>query len=112
MAHGTQAAHRHMHDHEGHVAAVEADLEYWRIKRLEPRAIQLHRRGVLTLYDLLRTAADLPAALGATGKAAHDIEGRIRALEDGLDEYIRGIALASLDAPDAMNGSAIESFGP
>jgi nitrile hydratase subunit alpha len=99
MAHSTQAAHGHMHDHEGHVAAVEADLEYWRTKRLEPRAIQLHRRGVLTLYDLLRTAAHPPAAPGATGKAAHDIEGRIRALEDGLDEYIRGIALASLDVP-------------
>ena len=99
MAHSTQAAHSHMHDHEGHVAAVEADLEYWRTKRLEPRALQLHRRGVLTLYDLLRTAADLPAAPDAAGKSAHDIEGRIRALEDGLDEYIRGIALASLDAP-------------
>ena len=81
MAHSTQAAHGHMHDHEDHVAAVEADLEYWRTKRLEPRAIQLHRRGVLTLYDLLRTAADLPAAPDAAGKSAHDIEGRIRALE-------------------------------
>ena len=99
MAHSTQAAHSHMHDHEGHVAAVEADLEYWRTKRLEPRAIQLHRRGVLTLYDLLRTAADLPVGPGTTGKAAHDIEGRIRALEDNLDEYIRGIALVSFDAP-------------
>jgi nitrile hydratase subunit alpha len=99
MAHSTQAAHGHMHDHEGHVAAVEADLEYWRTKRLEPRAIQLHRRGVLTLYDLVHTAAHLPAAPDASGKGAHDVEGRIRALEDGLDDYIRGIALASLDAP-------------
>jgi hypothetical protein len=99
MAHSTQAAHSHMHDHEGHVAAVEADLEYWRTKRLEPRALQLHRRGVLTLYDLLRSAADLPAAPDTTGKAAHDIEGRIRALEDNLDEYIRGIALVSFDTP-------------
>ena len=95
--HGTQVAHSHMHDHEGHVAAVEADLEYWRTKRLEPRVIQLHRRGVLTFYDLMHTAAHVPAA--AAGEPAPDIESRIRALEDGLDEYIRGIGLASLDPP-------------
>ena len=46
--------HSHMDDFEGHVEAVEADLEYWRTKWLEPRLIQLHRRGILTLYDLLR----------------------------------------------------------
>jgi cell division protein FtsB len=103
MAHTTQAAHGHMQDYEGHVQAVEADLEYWRTKRLEPRVIQLHRRGVVTLYDLLRAAAHgaASAATGeATHKATHEIEGRIRALEDGLDEYIRGIALASIDSPD------------
>jgi len=103
MAHTTQAAHGHMQDYEGHVQAVEADLEYWRTKRLEPRVIQLHRRGVVTLYDLLRAAAQGPASAAtgeATHKATHEIEGRIRALEDGLDEYIRGIALASIDSPD------------
>jgi len=99
MAHTTQAAHGHMQDYEGHVQAVEADLEYWRTKRLEPRVIQLHRRGVVTLYDLLRAAAHVPAS-AATGEATHEIEDRIRALEDGLDEYIRGIALASIDPPD------------
>jgi len=103
MAHSTQAAHGHMQDYEGHVQAVEADLEYWRTKRLEPRVIQLHRRGVVTLYDLLRAAAHGPASAAtgeATHKATHEIEGRIRALEDGLDEYIRGVALASIDSPD------------
>ena len=98
MAHSTQAAHGHMHDHEGHVEAVEADLEYWRTKRLEPCVLQLHRRGVITLYDLIRAAAHVPAA--PAKEATHDIEGRIRALEDGLDEYIRGIGLASIDSPD------------
>ncbi len=49
MAHNTQAAHGHMQDHEGHVEAIEADLEYWRAKRLEPSVLQLHRRGVVTL---------------------------------------------------------------
>jgi hypothetical protein len=99
MVDGTQAAHSHMHDYEGHVVAVEADLEYWRTKRLEPRVIQLHRRGLLTLYDIIRTAAHLPAAPASGREPARDIEDRVRALEDGLDEYIRGIGLASLDAP-------------
>ena len=54
QAHSKQAAHSHMHDFEGHVEAIEADLEYWRAKRLEPRLVQLHRRGVLTFYDLVR----------------------------------------------------------
>ena len=100
MANSAQTAHGHMQDHEGHVRAVEADLEYWRTKRLEPRLIQLHRRGVLTLYDLISAAAHVPAALSAAGEATHDMESRIRALEDGLDEYIRGVALASIDSPD------------
>ena len=97
QAHSKQAAHSHMHDFEGHVEAVEADLEYWRAKRLEPRLIQLHRRGVLTFYDLVRTATAHPAA--PTAAVAHDTEARIRALEDGLDDYIRGINLISLDGP-------------
>ena len=99
MAHSTQAAHSHMHDRDGQVEAVEADLEYWRAKRLEPRVIQLHRRGVLTLYELIRAAAHVPATPAPAGEPTHDIEDRIRALEDGLDEYIRGIALVSLDSP-------------
>jgi nitrile hydratase len=99
MTDSTHAAHSHMHDLEGHVEAVEADLEYWRAKRLEPRVLQLHRRGVITLYDLLDIAAHDPAPPAPTGAAMLDIEDRIRALEDGLDEYIRGINLASLDTP-------------
>ena len=96
MSHNTQAAHSHMQDYTGHVQAVEADLEYWRTKRLEPRLIQLHRRGVLTLYDLIRAATHIPAPAAAD----RDIEARIRALEDGMDEYIRGVALASIDSAD------------
>ena len=68
MAHSTHAGHGHMHDHEGHVQAVEADLEYWRAKRLEPRLIQLHRRGVVTLYDLMRAAAHVPPAPAPAGE--------------------------------------------
>jgi nitrile hydratase len=94
-----EAAHGHMHDHEGHVEAVEADLEYWRAKRLEPHLIQLHRRGVLTLYDLMRSAVQFPAPATVAGEAKGDIEVRIRALEDGLDDYIRDIGLASIGLP-------------
>jgi nitrile hydratase len=88
-----------MHDHEGHVAAVEADLEYWRTKRFEPRVIQLHRHGVVTFYDLLRAAAEHPFP-AAPADADDDIEHRIRAIEDGLDDYIRSIGLASISTPE------------
>lgn len=96
MEQSTHAGHSHMHDHEGHVEAVEADLEYWRTKRLEPRLIQLHRRGIVTFYDLLRTAAAMPAP-AAAAEPTGNIELRIRALEDGLDDYIREVGLASVE---------------
>ena len=50
----------HMHDFDAHVRAVEEDFEYYRAKRLEPRVLFLARRGILTLYDLLRAAPDEP----------------------------------------------------
>lgn len=99
MSQSTHAEHGHMRDYEGHVEAVEADLEYWRTKRLEPRLIQLHRRGVVTLYDVMRAAADIPVPLSTVSEANDHIESRIRALEDGLDDYIRGIGLASIETP-------------
>jgi len=93
-------SHSHMRDFESHVEAVEADLEYWRTKRIEPRLIQLHRRGVLTFYDLVRTAAVLPAPeIGAKPAAEDHFEPRIRALEDALDDYVRGVSLISFDGP-------------
>lgn len=100
MSHDPQHGHSHMQDYEGHVEAVEADLEYWRTKRLEPKIFQLHRRGVLTLYDLLRAAADHPAATAPSPDPAVGTEARIRALEDGLDEYTLGINLVSIDADE------------
>src|SRR5260370_24217474 len=100
MAHSTQAPHGHIQDYEYTVQATEADWEYWRTKPVEHRLIQLHPRGVLTFYDRTRAAGHGPAAPAAAGEATHDTERRIRALEDALDEYIRGIALASIDSPD------------
>jgi hypothetical protein len=57
MAHSAKATDGHMRDYEGHVEAVEADLEYWRTKCLEPRVLQLHRRGVAA-----RAVAKRPSA--------------------------------------------------
>jgi hypothetical protein len=51
-----------------------------RTKRLEPRLIQLHRRRVLTFYDLVRTAAQLPPAPAAGSEPTKDTESGIRAL--------------------------------
>jgi hypothetical protein len=106
--HNTQPAHSHIHDYEGHVEAVEADLEYWRTKRLEPSVLQLHRRGVLTLYDLIDAAARLPAGPVSADEDLRDLEGRIRALEDGLNEYVRGIGLVSLETLVDISTDLIE----
>jgi hypothetical protein len=61
------AEHAHMQDYGGHVEVLEADLEYWRTKRLEPHLIQLHRRGVITLYDLMRAASGVTAPTSSAG---------------------------------------------
>src|SRR5437868_1416083 len=97
MVQQAQAAHSHMHDHEAHVRAVEEDLEYYRVKRFEPRVLYCHRRGLVTLYDVLSAAATLPPPVPP---AAATLEQRIRALEDGLDAYVRGNALSSVDVGD------------
>ncbi|HLQ35570.1 MAG TPA: nitrile hydratase subunit alpha [Chloroflexota bacterium] len=81
----------HMHDFEAHVRAVEEDLEYYRTKRFEPRIFFLIRRGVISFHDLLGAFHPSPERLPAEG----DFEPRIRSLEDQLDEYVRGIGLAS-----------------
>jgi nitrile hydratase len=89
---GTHDAKPHMHDFEGHVRAVEEDLEYYRAKRLEPRIFFLVRRGAVSLSDLLKAGPGLEVGAAA---APADLESRIRRLEDALDEYVRGIALIS-----------------
>ncbi len=38
------ATHTHIHDPEGHVTAVETDLDYFRRKRLESRVLHFLRR--------------------------------------------------------------------
>jgi nitrile hydratase len=102
---GTEHAASHMQDFEAHVQAVEEDLEYYRAKRFEPIVLFQHRRGVVSLYDLLSAVAAVPTAadrlrdrVPATG-----LEQRIRALEDALDDYVRGIArVVETLSPDMM----------
>lgn len=75
--------------------AVAADLEYYRAKRLEPRVLYLVRRGVISLTDLVRAGRETGGDRGRHSAPA-DVEQRLRALEDRLDAFVRGIAAISL----------------
>ncbi len=98
-AHGS-----HMHDFEAHVRAVEEDLEYYRAKRLEPRIFTLIRRGIISFYDILKAAPTAKAGASAQGGGREkDLESRIRALEDGLDDYVREIGLVTSALGDAVD---------
>lgn len=89
-------AHPHIQDFEGHVKAVESDLEYFRTKRLEPRVLHFARRGIVTLYDLLRAHREVaPGPRPFAEPPPQDPEQRLRRLEDALDELIKGIAAAA-----------------
>lgn len=92
-AHPESESRPHMHEYEAHVRAVEEDLEYYRTKRLEPRIFFMARRGIVTLYDILQAQSRVESR----DEPPTDIEGRIRALEDALDDYIKGIALVASD---------------
>lgn len=96
----------HMHDFDAHVRAVEEDLEYYRAKRFEPRLIHLIRRGVVTFYDLLKARAALKRSnqfFKLKKPQGNNIEARVRHLEEWLDEYVKGIALVSARAVEAMD---------
>ncbi|HWO43578.1 MAG TPA: nitrile hydratase subunit alpha [Candidatus Eisenbacteria bacterium] len=96
----------HMHDFEAHIRAVEEDLEYYRTKRLEPRMIHLIRRGVVTFYDLLEARAALNGRnrfFKRKKPQGKNIEARVRYLEEWLDEYVKGVALVSARAVEALD---------
>lgn len=96
------AGHSHIHDVEGHLLAVESDLEYFRRKRLEPRVLHCIRRGVLGFADLLR--ADDPLAAAPSSRPSQEAaEARIRWAEDELDRLVRGIAVITT----GMRGAVI-----
>jgi nitrile hydratase subunit alpha len=95
----------HMHDFEAHIRAVEEDLEYYRAKRLEPRIIYLIRRRVVTFADLLNARGALKRShrfFKMRKPRGKNIEARVRYLEEWLDEYVKGIALVSARAVEAM----------
>jgi nitrile hydratase subunit alpha len=96
----------HMHDFEAHIRAVEEDLEYYRAKRFEPRIFYLIRRGVISFYDLLKARATLKRKnqfFKTRKPQGKNIEARVRYLEEWLDEYVKGIALVSARAVEAMD---------
>ena len=98
--------HRHIHDPEAHVTAVEEDLEYFRRKRLESRVLHFLRRGIVTFADLLR--ADSPVADPAwQDRDWPDADAPIRHVEDRLDDLVRGIAIVTVphvgEAPVAID---------
>ncbi len=105
-----------MKDFEAHVAAIEADLEYWRAKRCEPRMLHFVRRNIIPLHALFATAARMgtngsgkPILIQSDGKTGEDghnhehdheheeLEERIRSLEDRLDDYVSSIALSAAE---------------
>jgi nitrile hydratase len=96
----------HMHDFEAHVRAVEEDLEYYRAKRIEPRIFTLLRRGILSFTDLFNAATCSSLKSGAEERGNGQevtLEARIRALEDGLDDYVREIGLITSALGDACD---------
>jgi nitrile hydratase subunit alpha len=104
--HDHKAFEGHMHDFEAHIRAVEEDLEYYRAKRFEPRIIYLIRRGVVTFSDLLKARVALKRNnqfFKPRKPQGKNIEARVRYLEEWLDEYVKGIALVSARAVEAMD---------
>ena len=104
--HNHKAFEGHMHDFEAHIRAVEEDLEYYRAKRFEPRIIYLIRRGVVTFSDLLKARVALKRSnqfFKLKKPQGKNIEARVRYLEEWLDEYVKGIALVSARAVEAMD---------
>ncbi|HTM10922.1 MAG TPA: nitrile hydratase subunit alpha [Verrucomicrobiae bacterium] len=93
----------HMHDFEAHVRAVEEDLEYYRAKRIEPRVFTLLRRGIIAFGDLFDAAGVERESRHAGDGQPQDVEQRIRALEDRLDDYVREIGLITSAIGDAAD---------
>ena len=99
MAENSAHAHSHMHDYDAHVKAIEEDLEYYRAKRFDPRVIRSIRKGIISFPDLLKAHSSLQRKLTGSGrrwKRNVPMEQQIRALEDALDNYVKGVAVATL----------------
>jgi len=95
-----------MHDYGAHLRAVEEDLEYYRTKRLEPRIFYLTRKGVISLYDILNAHFFLRSKSESAKNLEQSQKGtvaRIRELEDGLDDYVKGISLVASGSIKGLN---------
>ncbi|MBS3942050.1 MAG: nitrile hydratase subunit alpha, partial [Actinobacteria bacterium] len=88
--------HVHIHDPEGHVQAVETDLEYFRRKRLESRVLHFLRRGIITFADLLGADPGSGDETPWRERRWADADGPIRFVEDELDRLVKGIATATI----------------
>jgi len=95
-----------MHDYEAHLRAVEEDLEYYRTKRFEPCIFYLTRKGVISLYDILKAHFFLRSKSEPAKNSEKSQKGtvaRIRELEDGLDDYVKGISLVASGSIKGLN---------
>ncbi|MFQ5998874.1 MAG: nitrile hydratase subunit alpha [Candidatus Bathyarchaeia archaeon] len=89
---------------EERVRAVEENLEYWRTKRLEPRIFHMARKGILTLYEILKASSSVNFEVETLGAAKEkEIESRVKEIEDALGEYVHGIGLIEMDLPKRVD---------
>ncbi len=94
----------HLQDPDANVAAMVADLEYFRRKRLESRVLYMIRRGYLPFSALLKAAAAVPAP--SPLPVADDLDDRIKDIQDRLNAVVNGIL--SLQVPIRSASIAIE----
>ncbi len=96
--------HMHLQDPDANVAAIVADLEYFRRKRLEARVLYMIRRGYLPFATLLRTAHS--GTMLVQSEPPADLDDRIKALQERLNSLVTGIL--SLQVPIRSASIAIE----
>lgn len=97
MAH----SHFHVRDPQAQLDAIASDLEYFRAKRLEPRIFHLARRGVVPLSALFRASqavGQLPSP-PIQPDAGADLDARILALQNRLDDFVLGVGTVFLPTP-------------
>jgi len=91
--------HMHLEDPDANLAALIADLEYFRRKRLESRVLYFARRRILSLPDLLRAAQDLPPVEPVA--PLQELDARIKALQERLDAIVVGVLSLQVPLTDA-----------
>ena len=102
--HDHPPGHMHLADPDANVAAIVADLEYFRRKRLEARLLYMLRRGYLPFATLLRAAQSAPSREQPEPQV--DLDDRIKTLQKRLNALVTGIL--SLQVPIRAASIAIE----